>query len=327
MKYSVIIPIYNAEDTLRRCLDSLLPQLCSEIEVLLINDGSNDKSESICKEYMAKTASIKYYSQKNSGVSVARNKGLEAATGDYILFVDSDDYVTENYFKTIRYYASCNNPDLLMFGAEFINRKGISIVYDKRTYSGADMALEFLSLYKQKKVYTLCNKAFSKHIIDENGIRFDSDLHIGEDAVFVFHFYLYANSLTTCGDVLYNVDESNQGSLSRKQRENLCAELIATTNFMEKYLEESSKDDNEVSIYKRCLTWGHYRGAYSCFNEILSKCDDTDKINDKLVKVCNLFRKSSVKPIGFGSTIISLPVLTKALPLIKLLFLFKNRYR
>lgn len=94
MKYSVIIPVYNAARTLRRCLDSLVDQSFDDYELLLINDGSTDGSDAICREYANVYPCIRYFAKENGGVSSARNLGLEQAKGEYILFVDSDDWLS-----------------------------------------------------------------------------------------------------------------------------------------------------------------------------------------------------------------------------------------
>ena len=99
--FSIIIPVYNAETTIRRCLDSFTNQRFSDYEILLINDGSTDNSDAICREYADVNSKICYLSKENGGVSSARNLGLEQAKGEYALFVDSDDYVSEDYFDVI----------------------------------------------------------------------------------------------------------------------------------------------------------------------------------------------------------------------------------
>ena len=103
MKYSIIIPVYNAEGTLRRCLDSLVGQQFSNYELLLINDGSTDGSDAICREYASTYSCVRYFAKENGGVSSARNLGLEQAEGEYILFADSDDYVSEDYLVMSTY--------------------------------------------------------------------------------------------------------------------------------------------------------------------------------------------------------------------------------
>ena len=101
MKFSVIIPVYKAEDTLKRCVDSLINQNRTDAEIILINDGSPDSSGEICKEYAELYKSVKYIKKENGGVSTARNAGLSVATGEYIIFVDSDDWVDETAYMKI----------------------------------------------------------------------------------------------------------------------------------------------------------------------------------------------------------------------------------
>ena len=99
IRYSVIIPAYNAEKTIRRCLDSLVSIIRDDVELLVINDGSGDRTGEICQEYAERYSNVRYFCKENGGVSSARNMGLDEAAGEYILFVDSDDFVTEEYFE------------------------------------------------------------------------------------------------------------------------------------------------------------------------------------------------------------------------------------
>ena len=114
-KYSVIIPVYNAEKTLKRCLDTLLAESHSESEIILINDGSEDQSGKICLSYAEKYLNIHYIEKQNGGVSTARNVGLEMATGEYILFVDSDDYVIPGFFSSLDRLLSSFSYDFVLF--------------------------------------------------------------------------------------------------------------------------------------------------------------------------------------------------------------------
>ena len=122
---SVIIPIYNAELTLRRCLDSILTQTFTDFECLLINDGSKDRSGEICDEYASKDGRFRVFHQENSGPSAARNVGLTQAKGQYIIFQDSDDYLLDSnaYLKLIT-YAFHNKLDVLRFDYLVVDKKG-----------------------------------------------------------------------------------------------------------------------------------------------------------------------------------------------------------
>ena len=110
MKYSVIIPVYNSEKTIKRCIDSITLQNRSDVEIIVINDGSTDESESICKALQNEHENIIYIHQENGGVSSARNLGLSVATGEFVMFVDSDDYVDNqlliNIQKVVRIFIS-----------------------------------------------------------------------------------------------------------------------------------------------------------------------------------------------------------------------------
>ena len=117
--YSVIIPAYNAARTLPRCLNSLCPQLRDDVELLLIDDGSTDDTGAVCQSYAERHPQIRIFSKENGGVSSARNVGLENARGEYILFVDADDAVREDYFSVLD-EALADRPELLLFSKQFM---------------------------------------------------------------------------------------------------------------------------------------------------------------------------------------------------------------
>ena len=100
-KVSVIVPVYNVEKYIRKCLDSIVSQTLNDLEIILVNDGSTDTSPAICEEYKRKDERIKMITQKNQGLSAARNAGLKDATGEYVIFIDSDDYIAENMLEIL----------------------------------------------------------------------------------------------------------------------------------------------------------------------------------------------------------------------------------
>ena len=116
-KISVIVPIYNAEAYLNRCLDSIINQTYSDLEIILINDGSTDNSLDICLEYASKDKRIVVYNQTNKGISKTRNKGIELATGDYIGFVDSDDIISPRMYETL--YNLMTDEKCLIAGCQY----------------------------------------------------------------------------------------------------------------------------------------------------------------------------------------------------------------
>lgn len=328
MRLSVIIPIYNAEKTLIRCLESLLSQLNKEIEVLLINDGSTDSSGQICKKYVQKNTSFRYYEQQNSGVSAARNKGLDNAVGDYVLFVDSDDYVETTYFDAIQVCVTREKPDLLIFGAVFPNRnQNKRTDYFDQSYDGIETIKQYAYISKKQQMFALWNKAFVRQIIENNNIRFAPKSSIGEDGAFIFKYILHSNKLTSISSALYYVDESNTDSLSRKKRNDLCDVLTESYIDLYKTLNQTTLDRDSAIIYREMLSRAFYRSAYSCFNEVFSYGYDKKTINNELLRICIAYKQVGIPAYGRDARILFLPVKLKLIPLIRLLFFVKNRGR
>lgn len=125
MKISVIIPVYNAEKTISKCLDSIINQSYSDLEIIVVNDGSNDNSHNICLEYADKNEKIKYYYNENHGVSYSRNFGVNKATGEFITFVDSDDYLELDTYETLKKYLN-DDIDFIRYNFESVGGKSFS---------------------------------------------------------------------------------------------------------------------------------------------------------------------------------------------------------
>ena len=135
-KISVIVPVYNTSMYLRKCLDSLVNQTFSDYEIIIVNDGSTDRSEEIIYQYAKSYSKIKYYSKANEGVSAARNYGLSVATGEYITYVDSDDYVTFDILEKMIKEVNANNLDIVTTDIiKFYEKKGTEYYKTNREYS------------------------------------------------------------------------------------------------------------------------------------------------------------------------------------------------
>ena len=192
---SVIIPIYNAEKYLRRCLDSVKSQTVKDFECLMIDDGSSDCSVGICEEYSRSDARFKLFVQNNSGPSGARNTGLDNAISDWVTFVDADDYVSENYLANFLDNNASDVRTQVIQGYYCEGFNGIdddtlypSIKYDRTIVthnSGSRYVSENNLLYN----WGVWCKVFSREILNKYGLRFDLNLKCGEDGLF-WHNYL-----------------------------------------------------------------------------------------------------------------------------------------
>ena len=150
-KISVIIPVYNAESTLRRCVDSVLAQTFTDFECLIINDGSKDRSGAICDEYAARDSRVKVFHKENGGVSSARNVGLDNATGEWIAFVDSDDWAGEKYLESFSEYLDA---DLIISGIQSVNKNEI-VANRESEYIDGGLYLDFRQLLESCRIVLL----------------------------------------------------------------------------------------------------------------------------------------------------------------------------
>ena len=181
MKISVIVPVYNAGKYLHRCVDSILAQTFTDFELLLIDDGSKDRSASICDEYAAKDARVRVFHKENGGVSSARNVGLDNANGDYIMFVDSDDYMLPHMCELMTATIEHKKADLVVCGTTETGGGYWRPVADE-DYSLAQLKENFVPLLHTELLSPPWNKIFKRSVIGEQ--RFLEDVSFGEDLMF-----------------------------------------------------------------------------------------------------------------------------------------------
>lgn len=312
MKYSVIIPIYNAAATIGRCLDSLLGQPHEDVEILLVNDGSTDESSEICRRYAQAHDCVCYFEKENGGVSSARNLGLEKAAGKYILFVDSDDYVTEDYFTVIDSAMERWDPDMLMFGLQCFGSR--NDVWQTGSFLSED-ALDISKFVRDaSRAYLFSNlmtRSFRREIIHAYNLRFDETLLVGEDQAFIFAYTVHIKRMASIENVLYHYSRENRNSLSQRNRAYLTEQLLQVSTLMQGALHKADFPDQVRRVYQEIVSWSHYRSAYSACKELqkfnLSSVDRRARIRKTCVRYCG----TGIKPAGFQTWLIALPVVCR----------------
>ena len=208
IKVSVIVPVYNAEKYLEQCIVSILNQSLSEIEVIIINDGSTDTSKNIILEYCGKDSRIVFIDGENKGVSAARNKGIKAAKGKFIGFVDADDFVDINMYEVLYKTAQLHGADLAITNA--LTLEGFNSARQRLQLANAviDMSkqkdLIVNDLLRFKYDYANWNKIYSTAIIQKQELLFNENMSMWEDILFNLIFIQYANTAVTVKDCLYN---------------------------------------------------------------------------------------------------------------------------
>lgn len=201
---SVIVPIYNAGKYLSRCIDSILSSTFTDIELLLINDGSKDNSGAICDDYAVKDSRVRVFHKENGGVSSARNRGLDNAKGEWITFVDSDDWIE----KTALYnMLEESDADLIVGAMYFANDNTIGTFPTKGKVEGEKLDSLLAKYIDHYSICGPCAKLFKNKIIQDNHIRFDEMLTFGEDSVFVKIYLIKTYSLRIVNSLCYHYND------------------------------------------------------------------------------------------------------------------------
>lgn len=214
---SIIVPVYNVEKYLNRCVDSILNQTFKDFELILVNDGSKDKSGNICDEYEKKDSRVKVIHKPNGGVSSARNTGIDNATGKYIMFVDSDDYIDSNMLsnmlKTIN-----NDIDLIVSSIKMVTKNGNSeFKMPNKLYTTKEILEEYCcELFPRICLCGPVCKIYKLEIINRYNLRFRTDLSLGEDTYFNMGYLKYSCCIVTVSEIYYFYMRDNESSLFSK---------------------------------------------------------------------------------------------------------------
>lgn len=221
---SIVVAVYNAEQTLKKCIDSLLAQTYKNTEIILVNDCSTDGSLSVCKEYESTYENVIVVdNEKNSGVSFTRNQGIEASKGNYICFVDSDDYVETDYLEVLyNCYKKYNTVPIcgFVFYDEVEKKPPVNYVWSNG--DGLVSLGEAFKLYDEVYLGALWNKLFDNDKVKENNIKFDESLSMGEDLKFSVEYLQKTNTenVYALSNVLYHYTRLDSTTLMSKYAKN-----------------------------------------------------------------------------------------------------------
>ena len=261
--YSVIIPVYEARDSLDRCVKSWLAQTEGDLELLLVDDGSTDGSRELCEKWAKKDARVRVLHQKNAGVSAARNAGIDAARGEHMFFTDSDDYVAPDYLEKMEQCMKASGAELVLCGFHHLYEGADIQKLPKRpgVFSIKEGEEDFLCLYEQ----SFLNMPWNKLYIRELAGRFDPSISLGEDLLFNLDYLERCRNVAVLAEPLcYYIQEEKKISLSSKKRldrlglaRKICRE---TEDFYDRHWESGSRA-------------GHGRIFTRYMNEVLDECE------------------------------------------------------
>lgn len=252
-KVSVIVPVYNSEKYLRRCIDSILSQTFDDFELLLIDDGSTDLSGKICDDYFRLDNRIKVFHKLNEGISLTRQFGVDHAYGDYIQFVDSDDWIESNMLELMYNQAVQDSSDIVGCNFWEINKDGkkeIKTYYTTKEHFLRDVISGYWGV-----VWKILVK---KDLYKKNNICFPEKINGGEDYVVCVKLLTMADSVRCVDKPLYYYNRINPTSIISTPSKSKIYEQIGATKLVEQFL----KDKNIISDYTRELDIRKFRSKF-----------------------------------------------------------------
>lgn len=251
---SVIVPIFNAEKYLHRCIKRILAQDYTDYELLLINDGSTDNSGTICDEYAIKDNRIRVFHKENGGVSSARNWGLDNAIGEYIMFVDSDDYMLPGMLEVMLSTLESKKADLVVCGTTETGSGYWRPIADV-DYSINQLKENFVSLLHTELLSPPWNKIYKKEIIGSN--RFCEDISFGEDLLFNIQYLEKCENISFIKESPFYHEKENENSLVVKFNRNRLLDIEKVWVVVDRFSEDKGglylKYLRDLTVYVRQL--------------------------------------------------------------------------
>lgn len=204
-KISVIVPIYNVERYLERCIESILNQTLQDLELILVNDGSSDKSGEICEKYRD-IDNITVIHKENGGVSSARNLGINIAKGEFLTFIDPDDYIDNDALELLYDLAKNNNAEIACYSMKTYKNNMLTTKlvenYKVKIFDRKNILKEYIE--NGTFLYSSCNKIYANRLFNSNRNRFSQDIHYAEDALFNYYIMNDASRLIFTNEQKYN---------------------------------------------------------------------------------------------------------------------------
>lgn len=287
---SIIMPVYNVENYISKAIESVLGQTFNNFELLIINDGTPDKSEMIAKKYAEKDTRIRILNKENGGLSDARNVGLEFSTGDYIYFLDSDDYIEKNLLEEIVGYAEKDNLDMVIFGffADFEDEtqtvrnskliKPFFGTYNKDNMKNCEITEDFINY-----IGFAWNKLYKSEKIKDNHLRFKKGLSLIEDIEFNYSFYINADKLGFLNKCLYHYIQRPRDTLGNGKYANYYELVFRNAKLRTDLLKYWEFNDSTVSKYSFLL---YFRALdYTLRNVTGNKELGLKLINKEIIKI------------------------------------------
>ena len=302
-KVSIVVPVYNTEKYLKQCVDSITAQTLREVEIILVDDGSKEECAKLCDELARTDARIKVVHKANGGLGLARNSGIEAACGEYVGFVDSDDYIQPEMYESLYKAATEHDADLAVSGICFVGGNTFSQCgdYEEKHYFKEDTVFEgegiktlllgvvgALPSEPEDSRYgvSVCKNIFRRRLLDGENVRFVSERKIiSEDTLFMVDYIKCAKRAVGIPGAFYCY-RRNEGSLSKSYRSDRFEKVLIFLAELEEHIKDRLPRE-EYGLYFDRLVQGY--GRILCSQEIMYAHDEKIKyrrLRARLAQIC-----------------------------------------
>ena len=287
---TIIVPVYNAEKYLSRCIDSIIAQTFTNFECILIDDGSSDRSLDICKQYRLLDERIVLIHQDNSGISASRNKGLKIARGKYVCFVDSDDNIKNNMYEKL--VASINNSNADVVCCGYIeNDKECSLCSEDFMFSNIS-SIEIIHYLEMQQAFGIIwNKLYRKTCLDEYTIRFHVPVKLGEDMLFNLQYFRYVKTVYVSADNLYYYLHDNQSPVTKAGLTfDECAFRFENVSNLFLQIDNNAKSDFCAELLAK-----DFKYTFGLLLKLYSEKRETKKRQKVINELKNFYRENRAK--------------------------------
>lgn len=284
VKVSIITPVYNVEKYLDRCIQSVIDQTLKEIEIFLIDDGSSDRSWDIIQKFAKIDKRIVAIKQDNAGAAIARNRGLELAKGEYIGFVDSDDYIDSDYFEKLYATAIEKDADIARayVKAEIETSEGYQISHSTKGYDNFYNVKSKIKVMENKLNLTSSNwlAIYRRSLLQDNDIHFVPEIRTGQDNIFNLHVSYFANKIAFVEDPTYYHMNRRDGSLMTGY--NFTADGVISRAMV---IEETVRFLNSLEDYDEDVYAFRVKDVFDFFHSRLVKTELDDESKAKVISI------------------------------------------
>lgn len=295
-KVSVIIPIYNAEKTIEKTINSIINQTYEELEIICINDGSTDETEKILRRIEDKDNRVKVIYQKNAGVSKARNTGIDNASGKFICFIDADDYIQNDYIKECINILRVEKSDLLCTSYMEGNKK---ISVEEKFIQHLDKKKIEEQILTSNYFNTVWAQILKANIIKENKLRFNENIIYGEDLLFNWDFITHAQKITYIDFPGYIYIYNQNGITQSSDIEKVLKKIKDTFNVYKRFCRKENEEQvkniilNKLNLNVRRLILNNKKITYKQITEMLKKVEK-EKEEMKVKKIYKKCKRGNI---------------------------------